>query len=357
MPGHAPTAPVVSVLMVARDAEGSVRRAVESVQNQSLSELELVVVDAGSRDATLRQLEAIAERDLRVEVVRADRCGRQRALGLALERARGAYLVVMDADGWARPSMLADMVGLARERALELVVGGIELSVSVAEGRPSEVELSAEAEVFPAQHEFRAAAWRLLSSGLLLPASAKLFERSRVGEVGASFSPDHATDHSFTIGYLRDVERVGVLGGTCYHVGRVLGAGVRRDAGNEGYRRLEAEQDALVSLYRHWGLEGDVSSMEMLQSRYIEQLVGCVEGACGRGTGLSSGEQRRLVANMIGTERARVASSVARPRSNDARSLLAPIRSGNVALVCAQARLMGLLSRGRVANVVPDVYL
>lgn len=357
MSRHASTAPVVSVLMVAHDAEGSVRRAVESVQNQSLRELELVVVDAGSQDSTLRQLEAIAERDLRVEVVCADRCGRQRALGLALERARGTYLVVMDADGWVRPTMLAEMVSLARERRLELVVGGIELSVSLAGGRSSEVVMSAEAEVFPTQHEFRAAAWRLFSSGQLLPASGKLFERARVEEVGATFSPAHATDHSFVLDYLRDIERVGVMSGTCYHVERVLGAEQRRNAGHEGYRRLEAEQGALVGLYRHWGLEGDVASMEMLQSRYIEQLVGCVAGACGRGSALSSSEQRRLVASMIGTERAQVASSVARPQSNDARAMLAPIRSGNVALICAQARLMGLLSRGRVADVVPDAYL
>lgn len=357
MPRHAPTAPAVSVLMVTRDAEGSVRRAVESVQNQSLRELELVVVDAGSRDATARQLEAIAERDLRVEVVRADRCGRQRALGLALERARGTYVVVMDADGWARPTMLADMVSLARERSLELVVGGIELSVSVTGGRTIEVSLESDPEVFPAQHEFRAAAWRLFSSGLLLPASAKLFERARAAEVGAAFAPERATDHSFTLSYLRDVERVGVLGGTCYHVDRSFDASVRREAGREGYRRLEAEQDALVALYRHWGLEGDVASMEMLQSRYVEQLVGCVEGACGRGSALSSAEQRRLVGDMIGTERARVAASVARPRGNDARSMLMPIRSGNVALVCAQARLMDLLGRGRPAEVVPDAYL
>ena len=64
--------PVVSVLMVAHDAEGSVRRSVESVQNQTLREIELVFVDAGSRDATARVVEAMAERDLRIEVVRAD---------------------------------------------------------------------------------------------------------------------------------------------------------------------------------------------------------------------------------------------------------------------------------------------
>ena len=88
--------PVVSVLMAVHDAEGSVRRAVESVQNQTFGELELVVVDAGSQDATARIVEAMAERDLRIAVVRADACTRQEALDVALERATGRYAVIMD---------------------------------------------------------------------------------------------------------------------------------------------------------------------------------------------------------------------------------------------------------------------
>ena len=66
--------PVVSVLMAVHDAEGYVRRAVESIQNQSLRELELIVVDAGLQDSTARVVEVMAERDLRMELVRADSC-------------------------------------------------------------------------------------------------------------------------------------------------------------------------------------------------------------------------------------------------------------------------------------------
>ena len=95
--------PVVSVLMAVHDAEGYVRRAVESIQNQSLRELELIVVDAGSQDSTARVVEAMAERDLRIELVRADACSRQEALDVALERATGRYLSVVDADGFAQP--------------------------------------------------------------------------------------------------------------------------------------------------------------------------------------------------------------------------------------------------------------
>ena len=83
--------------MSTHDAGGSVRRAIESIQNQTFRDFELIVVDAGSTDSTVRLLDSLAERDLRIQVVHADACNRQEALDLALERAGGRYLVVADA--------------------------------------------------------------------------------------------------------------------------------------------------------------------------------------------------------------------------------------------------------------------
>ena len=356
MPHYTPTSPTVSVLMAVHDAEASVRRAVESVQNQTLRNLELVVVDAGSADGSARWLESAAERDMRVQLVRAGSCNRQEALDLALERAAGTYVAVVDADAWIAPSFVADLVELAEARSLELAMGGLSLALSVGGARPSEVDAEAEGVVFPTQHDFRAGAWQLFASGQLLPASGKLFRRDRLSDLGARFSAPVAGDHALVIEYLRDVERVGVLPGASYHVARSLEAGPRDAAALEGYRRLEAEHEALLGLYRHWGLEGDAASMEMLQSRYVELLARCVEAVCGWGSRTSAPDQRRIVGKMIETDHAQLAASVARPRDNGTRSLIAPIRSHNVALVCVQARLVSLLRRGAV-GVPVDAFV
>lgn len=361
LPHYTSTSPVVSVLMVVRDAEASVRRAVESIQNQTLKNVELVVVDAGSEDSTARQLDAISERDLRVVVVHAGRCSRQEGLDLALERSRGAWFSVIDADGWARPNMLADLLERAEGRAADLVVGGFSLALTEGDGRSSEITVESEGRDYPTQHDFRADAWRLFGSGQLLPASAKLFSRERAEEWRVRFVPtDGGTaedDHVFVISYLRDVERVSVLPGACYHVARRLSA---EEQGSESawYRRLEGEHAALLELYRHWGLEGDAASIETLQSRYIEQLVDCVEDVCRVGTSFDPSQRRKIVEGMLGTDQARVAASVARPDGSHARSLLAPIRARNTALVCAQARLLSLFRRGRVAeSTIPDAFI
>ena len=354
MSHYTPTTPVVSVLMAAMNAERTVRRAVESIQNQTLRNIELVVVDEGSDDSTLRLVESIADRDLRVEVIRSGRCGRREALDLALVRSHGSYVAVVDADGWARPTMLADMVSLAEEKTLDLVVGGYSLMLAVPGDSSHESSVEDEGGLYLTQHEFRAAAWRLFGTGQMLPASAKLFSRERIEEWGTRFSSgiNVESDHAFVMGYLKDAERVGVLPGVCYRVDRRGAATPAADR----YRTLEAEHRSLLNLYRYWGLEGDAASMEMLQSRYVEQLAGCIEVVCGRRSRVPSGDQRRIVAEMIDTDRAQVAASVAHPRSNAVRALLAPIRARNAAIVCVQTRLLSLLSPG-IADVTPDLFV
>lgn len=351
MSHYTPTTPAVSVLMAAMNAERTVRRAVESIQNQTLKNIELIVVDEGSDDSTLRLLESMAERDLRIDVVRAGRCGRREALDLALVRSHGAHIAVVDPDGWAEPTMLADLLSAAEEKTLDLVIGGFSISQPVSVDRTLESLVSGEAAVYATQHEFRAAAWRLFATGQMLPASAKLFSRERVTEWGTRFSAgtNVENDHGFVIGYLRDVERVGVVPGICYHVDRRAGG-----SGDDGYRVLEAEHRSLLNLYRHWGLDGDAASMETLQSRYVERLVDCIEDVCRVGSPLGAAEQKRRVAQMLETDQARLASSVARPRTAQARSMLMPIKSRNVTLVCVQARLLSLLRGGRVGELSPD---
>ena len=341
--------------MVAHDAEGTVRRAVESLQNQTFGNFELIVVDAGSEDATPRLLDAIAERDMRVSVVRAETSGRIEALNLALSRARGTYVLMAEASAWADPAMLAGLVSVAEAGSLELVVGGFTVCVPLGGGRSSRAEVASDEEVFPTQHDFRATAWRLLAKGQLLPVAGKLFLRERLERLDLRFAPDRRNGHSFVTAYLADVERVGVAEGAHYHVERPLSV-LRSRSALDAYRRLEEEHSSLLALFRRWGLDGDAASVEALQDRYVEQLVSCVEDVCGRGSRVPASDQRRLVAQMIETDRAQLAASIAHPQGNAARALLAPIRAHNSALVCVQTRLISLFRRG-VADVTPDAFI
>jgi glycosyltransferase involved in cell wall biosynthesis len=94
--------PLVSVIVSVANGERYLRIALESILRQSVSDLELLVVDDGSDDATPEILGAIADARLRV-LRNEERSGLATSLNRALDEARGRYVARLDADDVAMP--------------------------------------------------------------------------------------------------------------------------------------------------------------------------------------------------------------------------------------------------------------
>ncbi|MFN2323700.1 MAG: glycosyltransferase [Trueperaceae bacterium] len=102
--------PLASIVVPVYDGAAFVREAVDSALAQTYPDLEVVVVDDGSRDATPRIVDALAERDPRVRVHHQANRGLSGARNAGIDRARGAYVAFLDADDWLLPNKLADQV-------------------------------------------------------------------------------------------------------------------------------------------------------------------------------------------------------------------------------------------------------
>src|SRR5580765_6438409 len=97
--------PAVSVLMAVRNGAPWVREVAESVLSQTAPDLELIVVDDGSTDATPDTLASIG--DSRVRVERQPPRGLTPSLNRALSLARAPLIARLDADDLALPERLA----------------------------------------------------------------------------------------------------------------------------------------------------------------------------------------------------------------------------------------------------------
>jgi len=112
--------PAVSVLMSVHDGAPLVLAAVASVLAQTAGDLELIVVDDGSTDATPDLLAAV--RDPRLRVLRQERTGLTRALNAGLGHAAAPLVARLDADDVALPERLERQCAfLAREPAVGLL--------------------------------------------------------------------------------------------------------------------------------------------------------------------------------------------------------------------------------------------
>jgi glycosyltransferase involved in cell wall biosynthesis len=113
---------LVSVVIPVYNAEPFLRPCVESVLAQTLADIEVICVDDGSTDASLRTLAGFADADERVRVLRQERGGGGAARNRGLREATGRYLAFLDADDCFEPTMLAEMVAEAEERQSDIVL-------------------------------------------------------------------------------------------------------------------------------------------------------------------------------------------------------------------------------------------
>jgi glycosyltransferase involved in cell wall biosynthesis len=120
------SAPLASIVVPVYDGAAFVAEAIGSALAQTYPNVEVVVVDDGSRDATPAIVDALAARDPRVRVVHQANRGLSGARNAGIEHARGAYVAFLDADDWLLPNKLTDQVAaLEAHPDVDLVYGEV----------------------------------------------------------------------------------------------------------------------------------------------------------------------------------------------------------------------------------------
>jgi len=98
-----------SLIMPVKDAEETLHWLLNSLKNQRFTDWELVAADDNSSDGSLSLLLHAARSDSRISVYRSPDDGIVEALNTALARARGRWMVRVDADDICHPDLLMEL--------------------------------------------------------------------------------------------------------------------------------------------------------------------------------------------------------------------------------------------------------
>ncbi|MEQ9486133.1 glycosyltransferase [Coleofasciculus sp. F4-SAH-05] len=96
--------PIISVIIPAYNAEKTIQETVQSVLNQTFTDFELLIVDDGSKDATLDMIKRIP--DPRIQVFSYPNAGANVSRNRGLAQAGGEYVAFLDADDLWTPDKL-----------------------------------------------------------------------------------------------------------------------------------------------------------------------------------------------------------------------------------------------------------
>lgn len=115
-------APVVSVIIPVFNVERYLTKALQSIVNQTLEEIEIFCVDDGSTDRSPEILAFFAAHDERITVITQPNSNAGYARNRAIPLATGTFLYFMDSDDWCEPFMLERAVNTAETTGCDTVI-------------------------------------------------------------------------------------------------------------------------------------------------------------------------------------------------------------------------------------------
>lgn len=113
----------VSVIIYVKNTADYIETCVRSVMNQTLREIEILIIDGGSTDGTLDIIEKAKEADCRIRIFHSPASvGAQFNLGL--QEAKGEYIGVCEADDYILPQMYERQYKIASRNQLDVIRAG-----------------------------------------------------------------------------------------------------------------------------------------------------------------------------------------------------------------------------------------
>jgi len=105
-----PATPTVSAILPVYNGAKYLRESVNSILQQTFTDFELIAVDDGSTDGSLRILNDLARSDNRMRIITRPNTGVSGAANDGIAEARGQFLARMDADDIAMPNRFEKQV-------------------------------------------------------------------------------------------------------------------------------------------------------------------------------------------------------------------------------------------------------
>ena len=113
--------PKVSIILPSLNVVEYIEECLNSVCKQSLKEIEIICVDAGSTDGTLEKIQKFALNDERIKILIADKKSYGYQMNLGIDNSKGKYVGIVETDDYVSESMYEDLYNIAEANGVDFV--------------------------------------------------------------------------------------------------------------------------------------------------------------------------------------------------------------------------------------------
>ena len=112
----------ISVIIPVYNTAQYLSRCLNSVINNTYTNLEIICVNDGSTDNSLEILNSYAARDQRISVINKKNGGVSKARNVAMEQATGEFIAFIDSDDWVHPQYFEAFMTVANAKRADVVI-------------------------------------------------------------------------------------------------------------------------------------------------------------------------------------------------------------------------------------------
>lgn len=113
--------PKVSILVPIYNVESYLAQCLQSLVDQSLPDLEILCINDGSTDGSLRIAQEFADNDLRIRIINKQNTGYGDSMNLGLQEAKGEYIGILEPDDWIDEDAFATLYQAAKQHQADVV--------------------------------------------------------------------------------------------------------------------------------------------------------------------------------------------------------------------------------------------
>ena len=121
----------ISVVVPVFNDEKRIARCIQSVKNQEHINLELIIIDDGSKDASAQIAESYALTDKRIKVLKSENKGPGSARNIGISHSIGEFILFLDSDDYLRKNTLEYLLDKIKLPNVDLAIGDFLISNSL----------------------------------------------------------------------------------------------------------------------------------------------------------------------------------------------------------------------------------
>lgn len=132
----------VSIIVPIYNVEKYLDQCLSSIVNQTLKEIEIICVNDGSTDSSLKIIQEFAEKDSRIKIINKKNSGYGHSMNIGFDAAIGEYIGIVESDDYADLDMFEHLYKEAKENHSDVVKSGYYLYYSVPKEKNIKVEIA-----------------------------------------------------------------------------------------------------------------------------------------------------------------------------------------------------------------------